>query len=150
MKTYLEKIAPKTLKNTGASTLEIQKLEEKLGVTLPTEYKKFLSITNGIEIPSYTEPNFVATENVMWLKNALPELIDAYSFDDEYSVGKELKNSILITEIDAEQYFLLILPTPKTDWKFWKFANWIPGEEPYKNLKTYFKEVVEIIEEENE
>lgn len=132
----------------GASNSAIQALEQKLGIALPTEYKQFLLITNGLDLPSYTEPNFVAADKVTFLRDNQTEIIEAYSFDEAYSIGNDLRNSILVTETDAEQYFLLIPPTQQSNWKFWKFANWLPGEAEYSSLTAYFQEVIEIIKEE--
>ena len=59
-----------------------------------------------------------------------------------------MEKSILVGGINEEQYFLLIphnLTTGK--WKYWKFANWHPGEEEHENLESYFKDVLEFINE---
>ena len=33
------------------------------------------------------------------------------------------------------------------DWEYWKFANWIPGEEPYASLEDYFLSVIAFCKE---
>jgi len=58
-------------------------------------------------------------------------------------IGIEIWESILIGGINQEQYFLLIPPNLTNEkWKYWKFANWHPGEEEHLNLESYFTEVL--------
>lgn len=116
---------------------QINKAENKLGIKLPEDYVEFLKITNGFSASNDIEPSFESIENIDYLKNIEPFAIEAYSY------LPELKNAILIAGIDEEQYFLLLPPELKDgDWKYWKFANWFPGEHPYPNLKEYFENIL--------
>ena len=115
---------------------EIHKAENKLGIKLPDDYKEFLEISNGFKATNSIEPTFMKVEEIDYLRNIDKFIIEAYKLP-------ELENSILIAGKDEEQYFLLIPPTEKhKKWKYWKFANWYPGEHEFKNLKNYFKNVL--------
>ena len=36
-------------------------------------------------------------------------------------------------------FFLIPPENDNTEWEYWKFANWIPGEEVYVSLRAYFE-----------
>jgi len=74
---------PKTLLKTPATTEEIVKLEDRLGISLPDDYKEFLSISNdfgagngseddidvgsdGIYIGYFPDPELLSTDKVKW------------------------------------------------------------------------------------
>ncbi len=127
------------LGNLPAVEKQLVEIERKLGIKLPDDYKAFLSITNGFSAPNDIEPSFEKVENIDFLKNVDEFVIEAYS--EVYN--DELAESIIIGGINQEQYFLLIPPkTENGEWMYWKFANWIPGEHAFKNLKEYFEDVL--------
>ena len=100
----------------------------------------FLQITNGFIAPNSVEPSFMKVEEVDYLKNIDKFTIEAYNLP-------ELENSILVAGKDEEQYFLLIPPKNENEkWKYWKFANWMAGEQEFANLETYFKDVLDFME----
>lgn len=133
------------LGNEPASDSKIIQAEANLGVILPNDYKEFLGITNGFTSPDMrTEPSFISVEDIDYLKNIDPDIIECYDF------LPTLTNAIVIGGIAEEQYFLLIPPNTSVDhWLYWKFANWIPGEHAFNDLNTYFKSVLEFISSEN-
>ncbi|RKR10378.1 SMI1/KNR4 family protein SUKH-1 [Flavobacterium sp. 90] len=119
---------------------QISETENKLGLNLPKDYIEFIKITNGFSAPNDIEPSFESIENIDYLKNIEPFAIEAYAH------LPELENAILIAGREEEQYFLLIPPTSNSpEWNYWKFANWYPGEQPYKDLKDYFEDVLQFI-----
>jgi len=131
-----------------ASETEIKLTEKRLGMEFPTDFRKFLSITNGFSAPNDIEPTFEPIDKIDYLKKIDSFIIEAYSIDGIEDVGKELKKSILVGGINEEQYFLLILSDLKSGkWKYWKFANWHPGEEEHESLESYFKEVLNFLNE---
>jgi len=78
-------------------------------------------------------------ENVNYLKNVDQFTIEAYGL-------VELENAIIVGGISKEQYFLLLPPKDENEkWKYWKFANWMAGEQPFENLKEYFEDVFKFI-----
>lgn len=81
-------------------------------------------------------------EEIDYLKNIDPFTIDCYE-----DTLPELSESILVGGKDEEQQFLLIPPRDeKENWRYWKFANWIPGEYEFKNLVDYLKSVINFLE----
>ena len=126
-----------------ATTEEIHKTEKRLNVKLPVDYKNFLKITNGFLASNSVEPTFIKIEEIDYLKNIDKFCIEAYNY------LPELQNSILIAGKDEEQYFLLIPPKNVNEkWKYWKFANWHPGEHEFENLDVYFHDVLKFMENE--
>ena len=121
---------------------KIQKTENRLKIKLPDDYKNLLKITNGFSAPNSIEPTFMKIEEIDYLKNIEKQTIDAYKIP-------ELENCILIAGKDEEQYFLLIPPNNKKEkWRYWKFANWYPGEHEFENLDAYFLDVLKFMEKE--
>lgn len=140
-----EQIETNWLGTIPATEKQINKVEDKLGIKLPEDYIVFLKITNGFSAPNDIEPSFESIEKIDYLKNIEPFAIEAYAY------LPELKNAILVAGMDEEQYFLLLPPeSDDANWKYWKFANWHPGEHPYQNLKEYFEDVLQFIIENHE
>ena len=122
---------------------QIQNVEKRLGIILPEDYKEFLKISNGFTAPNNFEPTFHKVEEIDYLRN-----IEKYTIES-YNYLPELENSILIAGKNEEQYFLLIPPKNVNEkWKYWKFANWYPGEHEFSGLSEYFKETKNYLEKE--
>jgi hypothetical protein len=68
-------IEGKWLGFTPASDLEIEQLEKKLKLKLPTGYLSFLKITNGFRKFCSVDSGFEQIDNVDYLKNANTELL---------------------------------------------------------------------------
>ena len=136
-----EQKGSKWLGNKPASTAEIKELEERLQITLPKDYKDFLTIANGFATPNENiEPSFESTVNVGFLKDIDPEIIEIWINNDELlDVAIKLARSIVVGGRNEEQYFLLVPPLLESgEWEYWKFASWIPGEDPYEGMENYF------------
>ncbi|POS01859.1 SMI1/KNR4 family protein [Flavobacterium croceum] len=132
------------LGNIAATENQIIEKETELGVKFPDDYRTFLKITNGFSAPNDIEPSFENVERIDFLKNIDNSTIQAY-------VLVELENAIIVGGINEEQYFLLLPPSNENEkWKYWKFANWYPGEHPFENLNEYFEDVLEFITNEYE
>ncbi len=146
-----EQTENKWLGTKPVSKTEIKLTEKRLGIEFPTDFKQFLSITNGFSAPNDIEPTFEPINKIDFLKNIDSFIIEAYSIDGIENIGKQLEKSILVGGINQEQYFLLIQPNSINEkWKYWKFANWHPGEEEHKNLESYFMEVLNFMNEQIE
>lgn len=118
----------------------IKEAEKKLKIILPEDYKKFIQITNGFSAPNSVEPAFMKVKEIDYLRNIDKGAIKAYHMP-------ELENSILVAGKDEEQYFLLIPPKDENSkWRYWKFANWLAGEQEFDNLESYFKNVLDFCE----
>ncbi|MDT3402105.1 SMI1/KNR4 family protein [Mucilaginibacter terrae] len=133
-----------------ATTEAIEAAEQKLGVALPGDYKQFLLITNGFFTTSdSTELTFAPVEEIDYLKNIDDFIVEVWSDPAIIDVGEQLIRSIIIGGINDEQYFLLIPNDNESiEWTYWKFASWIPGAHPYKNLDDYFTSTLEFLKKE--
>lgn len=129
--------------NPPASKEMINKVEKKLKVSFPEDYKALLLITNGFKTCNdAVEPSFLKIEAVDYFKNIDPFAVKCYK-----DTLIELSESILIGGKNEEQQFLIIPPkNEKENWRYWKFANWIPGEQEFKNLKDYLNNVIIFLE----
>lgn len=137
------------LGSTPASKEEIKSAESRLGIEFPNDYKNFLLITNGFFTPSdSTEPTFETVDKINYLKNVDTYLLEVWNKGPLIDVGEQLNKTIVIGGINDEQYFFLIPPgSSDGKWQYWKFANWIPGEERYQNLENYFQSVLDFIKD---
>ena len=143
-----EQTENKWLGTKPASENEIKLTEKRLGIDFPTDFKQFMSITNGFSAPNDIEPTFEPINKIDFLKNIDSFIIEAYSLNGIENIGIQLEKSIIVGGINQEQYFLLIPPNSTNEkWKYWKFANWHPGEEEHENLESYFKEVLSFLNE---
>ncbi|MCC8409008.1 SMI1/KNR4 family protein [Mucilaginibacter sp. UR6-1] len=140
------------LGNSPATMEGILKAERRLGVELPNDYKEFLLLTNGFFTPcDSTEPIFEAINNIDHLKNIDAYLLEIWNEGVLIDVGKQLNRAIVVAGMEDEQYFLLIPPDYSVNkWQYWKFANWIPGEERYESLKKYFTSVLNFMKDHSE
>ncbi len=130
----------------GATDEGIEAAENKLGVKLPVDYVEFIKITNGFDASTFVEPQFKSIMQIDYLVNT--DSVNANSWISlDPILAPYLKDSILVGDYKGEQQFLLIPPTTNwSNWSYWKFANWIPGEEPYADLKSYFLHTLYSIE----
>jgi cell wall assembly regulator SMI1 len=101
-----EQIKNEWLGNSPASVDEIKLAEQRLGVTLPEDYKEFLLIANGFSAPNDIEPGFEPTDKIDFLENIDPFLVEVWS-EAKLEESIDLARSILIAGIDQEQYSYL-------------------------------------------
>lgn len=128
-----------------ATVKQIDSLEQRLNTRLPQDYKDFLLLTNGFHAASSVEPSFCNINKVDFLMNVDPELYEIWKIGNP-EVGEKLKTAIKVGGFDEEQYFFLIPPSKEhSNWEYWFFAAWAPGEAVYKSMDEYFKNVLETI-----
>ena len=126
-----------------ATDEQIVDVEKRLGLILPDDYKTFLKLCNGFHAPNGVEPSFLSTDKIDYLEKLDPDLTRIWTETGNMETGNELRRSILVAGLYEEQYFLLIPPGNKLGWRYWKFASWIPGEQEYDDLVSYWKDVLE-------
>lgn len=142
-----EQLQSKWAGNKPATDEEIAAAEKKLGVKLPADYIEFLKISNGFFATSSVSPSFMPIDKIDYLKILDEQLIDIWGHDNRMdTTAVLLSKSILIGGLGEEQYFLLIPPqTPSDKWRYWKFASWIPGENPYNSLTEFFSHDLDLL-----
>jgi cell wall assembly regulator SMI1 len=140
-----EQIKNEWLGGPSVAENEIKTAEDRLGVRFPDDYRRFLLIANGFSAPNDIEPGFEAIDKVDFLKTINPFLIEVWN-ETGLDESVDLARAIVVAGIDQEQYFLLVPPSTTTmEWKYWKFANWIPGRESFDDLKKYFEAVLDFM-----
>ena len=145
-----EQLSMKWIGNPPATFEEIKLTENRLGIELPSDYKEILLISNGFPTSTNAlEPSFQKVNEIDYYRNFEWNCIDIWKNNDELKeIGEALEKSIMIAGLEDEQQFLIIPPNSKNgNWKYWKFANWIPGEEEYENLKDYLENVIEFLDD---
>lgn len=144
----LEQAESGWLGNTPASEKEIRELEDRLRLKLPADYKEMLKVANGFPTCSdSTEPSFLLVSEVDYYRNHPNNGISQlYEMGESTEMLDLLDRAILIAGAHEEQKFLLIPPLNDEAWRYWKYANWIPGEEEYQDLLHYFNSVIEFLE----
>ena len=76
----------------------ITKAEKRLGIKLPNDIVKLYKASNGTSvILNQSKSAFIPIEQIDWLKNADPYLIECYAEMGEAYVN-DLKNSIMMQE----------------------------------------------------
>jgi len=138
----------------GATKEAISEAEERLGVTLPDDYKAFLAVTNGFGRVSVTSGVLLPVAEIDYLKNveepfAFDLLLDypPEEGEDEETYQEKLRNAILISEYgDEQQVWLVPEDQAKTRWQTWFFATWIPGNERYPGFRHYMESELEKVE----
>lgn len=143
-----KQIESRWIGNDPAKIDDIESAEKNLGMRLPQDYKEFLLISNGFSATrNNTEPRFEKVESIDYLVNIDSYIVEIWNQESLKDIGQELARAILIGGIQEEQYFLIIPPKSSEDqWKYWKFASWLPGEYPFDNLIDYFTSILEDIE----
>jgi SMI1 / KNR4 family (SUKH-1) len=141
-----EQIKSNWLGYAPATDAAIEATEKRLNCSLPTDYKDFLRISNGFaQTNNAVHSSFLPVEKIDYLLNLDDDLIEIWEDTGNVDIGKILRTSILIGGLNESQQVLLI--PQKNKWIYWQFASWIPGERPYKNLKTYFNYVLDFFKD---
>lgn len=153
-----------------ASSSIIQRLEERLGISLPNSYKHFLLSSNGwIQIRMDSGDGVVfPAENVGWLKDKHPEIISdwyagverkrwvddekyynySYTQDPIYMRDEYLDSALMISSVvDSGLYLLNPMVISKDgEWEAWFFGWELPGALRFKSFAhlmryAYYKAV---------
>ena len=100
---------------------EVAAAEQRLGLTLPTSYRTFLSVTNGWGPLGPFIHRLFRIDEVARFAELNPDWVDAYGG------GEELESLVQISEV-GDSAVLLLNPTVRDDgeWEAWFFATWGP------------------------
>ncbi|HMF18569.1 MAG TPA: SMI1/KNR4 family protein [Gemmataceae bacterium] len=133
-----------------ASEPAIRQAEARLKARFPADYEEFLRTSNGFEPVNSTGIRVFPVEEVKWLIDAEPDLVEAWNLPEIQNVHRSLKESLLIGDFNREQQLLLtpIGKRRKMAWECWFFASWVPGEVRYPSFRAYMEN--ELLELEKE
>lgn len=121
----------------GASVEQLARVEARLGVTLPPDYRDFLWASNGWRWPGTLVPRLWPAEELEWYRVTDAETIDIWSRENP-QLGRELRGALRVSdqEIAGTAVYLLVPQTDDSGWEAWIFAHWIPGEERYDSFRA--------------
>ena len=140
-----------------ASERQIQALEKRLNVPLPSSYRTFLATSNGWRDTGPFIWNVWPTSKVAWFCENNQDWIDAYVepsrgdrsvSDEEYFVygtlqapwrfrREYLQTTLQIVAVGDSAVYLLNpkVQTSSGEWEAWFFANWSPGATRYRSFQ---------------
>jgi SMI1 / KNR4 family (SUKH-1) len=139
----------KWLGSTSSSDEDIEIAKTSLQTSLPDDYVEFLKITNGFPQCVSTGVTFLPVHKVDYLINIDEDLVEIWNHHSEFDdTGQGLSESLVIGGLNEDQYLLLVPPNAKyKEWRYWKFASWIPGAEKFQNLKDYLESELKFLKQ---
>ena len=138
----------KWLGNPGATEDQLDKLEQRLGIELPPDYKNFLRFSNGWQGRLTSSIyNLWSTEEIQWLSVRNQGWIDdeIRTFSGQVSVEEHMRYGVRQFETTyraeylkaaleisdwGDASILLLNPEIKDEegnWEAWEYATWYPG-----------------------
>ncbi|MFE4535223.1 SMI1/KNR4 family protein [Streptomyces scopuliridis] len=142
----------------GATSEELDALEQRLGTALPTSYRQFLLTSNGWLNTTHDIERILPFEEVGWTRDLDPQLVsgwmDGYRDagiqvgDEEYFLYDEpqdptslrpeyLPHTLKISHTpNATDVYLLnpCVVTADGEWEAWYLAHWLPGAVRYQSF----------------
>ncbi len=131
-----------------ATKAEIEAAETRLGVKLPQDVVDFYKVTNGSsEILPHTFSGFMDIQNIGWLKDLLPQMLEDYAGMGE-KYDNDLRNCIVIAGVNHVHMVLIIPPFGEyKNWRYWEFAHYIPGENAFQGIENYLERIDDFLAE---
>lgn len=151
-------LAQDSLLFASADPLAIATVETQLAVTLPESYRRFLQASNGFVVPALDVDDalLLPIEDVLWLREGTPELVEAWSMNDDLEVPDALyfnygpdqdvihiRTPYLQTSLQLSEYVeaavVLLNPNIQTssgEWEAWDFGNAWPGAYRYPSFEA--------------
>ncbi len=143
-----EEKSAKWIGKAPATDAAIDDTQKRLGISFPKDVIELYKTTNGTSvILSQTFGDFAPIEKIDWLKNIQPETIEAYAEMGEAYL-ENLKNSIVIAGLTHPHQVFIIQPHGEhTNWRYWEFASYLPGENEFKGIEKYFERLNVFLED---
>jgi HEAT repeat protein len=131
-----QKVKMQWLGEPGASDVEIEELERRLGRRLPPSYRAFLVESNGFEQWSSFLRRLYGAGEVDWFRVRNSSWADAYR--DTYP---NLGSCLQVSEVGDSAVALLNPDVigPDGEWQTYFFANWIPGANTYGSFREFME-----------
>lgn len=134
---------------------ELKAAEQRLGTSLPPDYRAFLRESNGFEQLSSFIWRLYGTGEIDWFSIRNQDWIDAYQIGYDISAEEHLnerdnevrfRSAYLSSclQISEEGDSAVILLNPKVvtaagEWETWFFANWLPGAKRYPSFRQFME-----------
>ncbi len=143
----------------GATEIQIQQTEDRLGRKLPPSYREFLKFSNGWGKTTSFIDRLWSSEEIEWFSVRHQDWIDAWRVgeahfggpkpvsDEEYFIygerqnpgilrGEYLQTALEISDLGDSAIYLLNpqIMTEDDEWEAWFFANWLPGVNRYRSF----------------
>ena len=118
----------------GATEAQLAAAEERLGVRLPPSYRSFLAAHDGVESLGLPELRIRQVEEVRWLRDEDPELIEIWL--ETGGAEPDLAETLAVSD-DADGGRALLNPRvvgTEGEWEAWFFAPWVPGAEVHPSF----------------
>jgi hypothetical protein len=93
-----------------------------------------LDTTNGWGPTSFAVDRLFAAREVVRFAESEPEWVEIWAGNEE---GPALRTALQISTV-ADGVCLLI-PSDKTEWETWFFANWIPGADRHSTFRAFME-----------
>jgi SMI1 / KNR4 family (SUKH-1) len=139
----------------GATEEELTAAEQRLGTSLPPDYRAFLLESNGFEQLSSFIWRLYGTGEIDWFRIRNQAWIDAYQIGDDISPQEHLNqrdnevrfraaylSSCLQISEEGDSAVVLLNPevvTAAGEWETWFFANWLPGARRYSSFREFME-----------
>lgn len=139
----------------GVTAGQLAELEARLGVTLPPSYRSFLRASNGFLQPGVIVPRLLPAHEVMWLREADPDTIDAWTVAGSRTGGvadpdgfeqylpAALKVSARETVGTAVYLLNPRVAGPDGEWEAFFFAHWVPGARRFPSFRALMQAELE-------
>jgi hypothetical protein len=132
-------------------------VEERLQQRLPLSYRSFLATSNGFGPISSFIYDLCSTNEVAWLVEKEPELVEGWEEDATFFADADLADDpylrydnlppegvirpghmrqCLMISHWGDAGFLALNPAQQHEgeWEAWHFANWMPGAQRYRSF----------------
>jgi hypothetical protein len=142
----------------ASTEAELEVLERRLLCKLPPSYRNFLATSNGFGPISFFIYDLCSTDEVNWLVQEDPELIEIWEedpalFADDPNLNDDpylcydnlppegvirpghMRQCLMISHW-GDAGFLALNPAQQHEgeWEAWHFANWMPGAQRYRSF----------------
>jgi hypothetical protein len=130
----------------GLSDTQLAELEARLGTTLPPSYRAFLRVSNGFLQPGVIVPRLLPANEVAWLREGDPDIIDAWTevtsptggLDDRDGFERYLPTALQVSareRVGTAMYLLNpLVASGDGEWEAFFFAHWVPGVRRFRSF----------------
>lgn len=111
---------------------QINRLEARLGKTLPLSYRHFLEASNGLRQPGMLVWRLLPAEEVDWFRFRNQKTVDIWKANEDLSDALEIS----VRERHGTAVYLLDPDVVRADgeWQASYFAHWVPGRVRHSSL----------------